>query len=322
MPGGLAAASITFLVDIDSQAVTEMTEGFILAYAGGLLDSNNNPPRFNDETIAAGAAIDPSVIARRDTTKPQINVLDITVVPDGTIENAYDITFQTTSSEIVQGAETTASYSLLRIVNEDDTPTPFAAPPVAASVTTATSGIVTIAFEDLVIPADELPYGFTLGRSGTSLRDLSNNDPVDHANPSNEVGNNQALDSDAIGVSDNVSPRITVRAIGGMVPTSTPRQFQVTFRVTANETVQRIGNPFIYRLIRIDNNDARTTADTDVLGRVSGDTDNGDDATVRFTAAQISNLANVRATKGYTLALGATGNSLRDLAGNLPSKKR
>ena len=313
-----ASVLISASIDQFSQTNSEMTEGFILGLGtGGLLDSNGNPPRLNNVTITAGA-IDPSIIARRDTTPPRINVLGITVTPDGTIENAYDITFQTTSSEIVQGAETTASYSLLRIVNEDDTPTPFAAPPVAASVTTATSGIVTIAFEN--VPITTLPHGFTLGRSGTSLRDLSNNDPVDHADTDNRVDNNQALDSDAIGVSDNEGPRITVEAVGGMVPTSTPRQYQATFRVTANETVQDIGNHFSYLLIRIDNNDARTEVDTVSMARISGDTGNGDEVTLRITADQFSNLADVRATKGFTLGLRGGGVRLQDLADNLPVK--
>ena len=318
--GGLAAASITFLVDIDSQAVTEMTEGFVLALApGGLLDSNGNPPRFNNTTIMAGAAIDPSVIARRNTIPPQINVVDITFVPDGVVENAYDITFQTTSSETVRGVLDPASYSLLRIVNAGDPATPFDTPPRATTVT-ETAGVVTVVYEDIVIPADELPHGFTLGRSGTSLRDLSNNDPVDHANPSNEVGNNQALDSDAIGGADEESPRITVRAIGGMVPTSTARQYEVTFEITANETVQGIGNLATYLLLHIDNNDARTVGFGFRPRRISGTVD-GSSATLTFNIDQLADLNAVRATKGYTIGVrGAFDGRLKDLAGNLPVK--
>ena len=179
---------------------------------------------------------------------------------------------------------------------------------------TETAGVVTIVYENVSITT--LPHGFTLGRRGTSLRDLSNNDPVDHANPDNEVGNNEPLDSEAIGGVDRMNPRITLTADTGMIPTSTDFQYEMTFTITADETVTGIGTTASYALVHIDSS-TRTVVTPVSTNRISGDMNDGDSATFTYTV-QLVSLADVRATEGYTLALAS--DALRDLIGNLPVK--
>ena len=81
------------------------------------------------------------------------------------------------------------------------------------------------------------------------------------------------VDVTAVALRETTPPKITVRAIGGMVPTSTLYQYQMTFEVTADETVQRIGGGVTYRLIHIASDDSRTVAAGIALR--TGGTNNG-----------------------------------------------
>ena len=84
----------------------------------------------------------------------------------------------------VRGLDSKESYNLLQIFQDDSVITATA----LILNTTSTAAGFRLDYSGVEIPDPETAANpttaFTLGRSGTSLRDLANNDPVD-ANPDN-----------------------------------------------------------------------------------------------------------------------------------------
>ena len=180
----------------NSLANTQQTEGFVLARAaGGLLSNFLNAPKLDngvdgtpEDDIADGAPIDPDAVSNRDTTPPTIDV-------DGSVEltgtNQYLISFDATRSEAVRGFATTGSYVLLVIENENDNPVPSTVQPNPDMVTVV-GNVATILYDQVNFSGPQ--FGFTLGRGGDNLRDLSNNDPVDNSTNTVTVLENAPLD--------------------------------------------------------------------------------------------------------------------------------
>ena len=326
--------TLTYVVTTKGATQTQRTAGFTLGRGGTnsdchLCDDSGNPPR---EKAGQRIDNDDAAVAARDTTPPQIDVTEIMVVADDTLADAYDITIKATRTEEVQGFETKDAYRLLMVASEGAKPALLNPQPtsgmIEVTVDSEDPDKVTIEYKDVEIkdveiPAVPLPYGLTLGRRGDNLRDLSNNDPVDEKDGTTKVDANAALDSDAIGVVPDTSPKITLRADNrGMVPTSTDFEYKMTFTITADERVTGIGTTATYSLVHIPNNGDRMVVPPTGVEAASSNMDNGTMATFTYTV-MLADLDAVRATEGYTLALasGAAANALRDLTGNSPVKR-
>ena len=306
----------------NSLANTQQTEGFVLARAaGGLLSNFLNAPKLDDgvddtsgDDIADGAPIDPDAVSNRDTTPPTIDV-------DGSVEltgtNQYLISFEAIRSEEVQGFETTGSYVLLVIENENDNPVLSTVQPTPDTVT-VDGNVATISYNQVTFSGAQ--FGFTLGRGGGNLRDSSNNDPVDNLDNTVTVAANAPLDSDEI-FRDITPAEITVAADGGMARTSNLGtndapiyEYRVTFNVTADKGVTNLANPASYTIFRIPDNN--TTPVQVVAGvMITDPNDSGSaDYTMRLRRGQIqavvtfADLAAVQGTRGLTLGSGVNLN--------------
>ena len=194
-------STITYVVKFDdTEAQTQRTEGFTLGSGDDLKVVDET-----DTLLSAGEILDASdeAIALRDTIPPQI-----AIAADGKairyLRNAeiYNMNFDVTvaNDEEVRGFTDPASYQLLRFIKDVTEPTILDGIASTVTVTTLAGGGIKLSY---VIDMNnvrnaETTDAFTLGRDGTSLRDLANNDPVD-ANPDNiadkidEVG--EPLDS-------------------------------------------------------------------------------------------------------------------------------
>ena len=183
----------------DTENQTQRTAGFALAANQVLRDMlSNRAMNRQGEAIDIGAEIDttPTAIARRDTLPPAITITaDGRAIRDNVSANLYSMRFLVTVNEQVRGFGDANSYTLLEIL-ETGSPQLIAS---TATVATTDSG-VTIAYDNVEISDDSNnpTIGFTLGRAGTNLRDLANNDPVD-ADPENAADKvdeaDEALDS-------------------------------------------------------------------------------------------------------------------------------
>ena len=192
----------------DTENQTQRTAGFVLVANDVLMDMlGNRAMNRQGEAIGIGEEIDTDTmaIARRDTVPPAITVTaDGGATRDNMNSNLYSMRFVVTVDEQVRGTSDANSYTLLRIPE-------MGSPEIIASTATVTatdSGVV-IAYDNIAIAenARNQTIGFTLGRAGTSLRDLANNDPVD-ANPENSMetidGDRERLDSRASAIADFV----------------------------------------------------------------------------------------------------------------------
>ena len=192
----------------DTENQTQRTAGFVLVANDILMDMlANRVINRAGEAIDIGEEIDTDTmaIARRDTVPPAITVTaDGGATRDNMNSNLYSMRFVVTVDEQVRGTSDANSYTLLRIPE-------MGSPEIIASTATVTatdSGVV-IAYDNIAIAenARNQTIGFTLGRAGTSLRDLANNDPVD-ANPENSMetidGDRERLDSRASAIADFV----------------------------------------------------------------------------------------------------------------------
>ncbi len=185
----------------NTERQTQRTAGFALAANEGLSDMLGNlAMNRQGEAIGMGAEIDTTstAIARRDTVPPAIIVTaDGGAIRDDINTNRYRMRFTVTvaGGEQVRGIDNSDSYTLLQIL-ETGSPQLIVS---TATLTPIDSG-VTIAYDNIEISENSLnpTLGFTLGRAGTGLRDLANNDPVD-ANPENSMeiidDNREQLDS-------------------------------------------------------------------------------------------------------------------------------
>ena len=340
--GGVA--NLEFEVTINNQSNTEQTGGFVLGRtADGLLDVNSNPPKSGSTDIMPRRPINVALIAGRDTTKPSITVEPGEAsTSDG---DDYTLSFTVTASEAnVRGLASRSSYRLLVAVS--DSAADIANPSLLTTriepvitgtgdtVRTITYNMVNVSAIQTDLSISDFPYGLMLGRNGSeSLRDLSNNDPLqvdaDGNRTNTEVGNNGLLQLGAVALLDRVPPQIAVIATSDATPTGTAHQYQMTFMTSATETVRNIGETSSYNLIRIATNDTRSLASGVATVAPMADGDNSTDGTlagftytVTFTGNAATALLNARATKGFTLGLvSGTGQvNLKDLANNLPVK--
>ncbi len=208
---GNDAVTLSYLVRFtDTENQTQRTAGFALAANEVLMDMlTNRAINRAGEAIGIGAEIDTTAtaVARRDTVPPAIAITpDGRAVRDDMNANLYSMRFVATvaDDEQVRGISDANSYTLLQIV-ETGSPQIIAS---TATVTATDSGVV-IAYDNVLIAENSLnpTLGFTLGRAGTSLRDLANNDPVD-ANPENSTetidDDLERLDSRASAIADFV----------------------------------------------------------------------------------------------------------------------
>ncbi len=175
----------------DTENQTQRTAGFTLARNAGLVDIFGRPATNRQgEPIAVGEEINTTsaAIAFRDTVPPSIAVNARGGKATETIKgsNIYDMQFVVTVSngEQVRGFNDVNSYTLLQILKDGAVGVVMNS---TATATTTDSGVV-ISHSRVRISRDESnpTVAFTLGREGTSLRDLANNDPVD-ANPENAM---------------------------------------------------------------------------------------------------------------------------------------
>ncbi len=345
---GVNSVVLNFNVTINNQDDTEMTNGFVLARANdpnALLDSNGNALRFGSVTpvtIGVGEAISSAgtAVARRDTTKPNLTVSPGEAeTSDG---NIYTVRFTVTpSEENVRGISTTTSYSLLVAEEENQVMTGFrTATSISPMSITENSGsqVVTYTVNIATLQAGRpvtFPYGLMLGRANDGLRDLSNNDPIQTATngsrTNTEVANGQPLQSGQVVLLDRVSPSITVTANSIAPVPANPGRYTMSFTTTATEDVRNIGNASSYRLMRVETDDtwgaASLTASQDSVtvndNEVGGlGTSATFTYTITFTGNVATRLANIRGTRGFTLALVSGPNqiNLQDVATNLPVK--
>ncbi len=177
----------------DTGNQTQRTAGFALAANDALMDMlGNRAMNREGDAIGIGEEIDTTAtaVARRDTVPPAITIDAGRAVRDDMNSNLYSMRFEVTvaDDEQVRGISDANSYTLLQIV-ETGSPQLIN----ATAMVTTDSGVV-IAYDNIEIVENSLnpTIGFTLGRAGSSLRDLANNDPVD-ANPENSM---ETIDDD------------------------------------------------------------------------------------------------------------------------------
>ncbi len=177
----------------DTGNQTQRTAGFALAANDVLMDMlGNRAMNREGDAIGIGEEIDTTAtaVARRDTVPPAITIDAGRAVRDDMNSNLYSMRFEVTvaDDEQVRGISDANSYTLLQIV-ETGSPQLIN----ATAMVTTDSGVV-IAYDNIEIVENSLnpTIGFTLGRAGSSLRDLANNDPVD-ANPENSM---ETIDDD------------------------------------------------------------------------------------------------------------------------------
>ena len=189
--------------------------------------------------------------------------------------------------------------------------------------------------------ANFVPYGFLLARDNDALRDNSNNDPVKANNAGNAavtplatVNNGDLFQDGKVAVLDQDAPVITLTDDTEAVPDDDNRfgeVYDMTFTVEASEDVTQIGDINSYTLMRVKANNSVETAvisgDTGAITVTSSeDSGNpaddavGDEATFTYTVTfrrnNATDLARIRDTKGFTLALVA--GRLQDAANNPP----
>ena len=188
----------------DTENQTQRTAGFALAADEFLVDMlANRAVNRAGEAIDIGEEIDTTstAIASRDTDPPAI-----TITADGRAvrnvdNNRYSMRFVVTVDEPVRGTTDANSYTLLQI-NKNSAPQLINA---MAMVTTTNNGVI-IAYDNVTVENRLEPIdGFTLGRAGTNLRDLANNDPVDANNRMETIDDAlEELDSNDNAIADFV----------------------------------------------------------------------------------------------------------------------
>ena len=178
-------STVSYVVKFDNtEAQTQRTEGFTLGRGNlEVVDEADMP-------IGVGSRLDasPEAVALRDTIAPQIAIAaDGKAVRDLYDTTLYSMHFDVTvaNDEEVRGLTDPDSYQLLQFIKDVTEPMILGD---IASTTTVIDGGVKLSYENVRVDMNsvEMINAFTLGRDGTSLRDLANNDPVD-ANPDNRA---------------------------------------------------------------------------------------------------------------------------------------
>ena len=309
--------TLSYVVTLETVDTTQGTLGFTLVRAGEeadcrLCDISGNAP------VAVDARLDGTAdaIARRDTTPPSIGIIG-TADATGN-EGEYTVVFNITANKPIADLGTTSAYVLLQR-DSVGTVSDFPSGSIDSSMAQANDDNTTATISYTVSSMDPmLISGFVLGRAGTSLRDASNNDPVD-ANP--EVGdtveNGDALDSRtaAIAVINTPNPRLRVVAEDAMPSVDTPGEYTLRFDVIATDaegvavSLPNIVAPESYVLIRIDTDDDETVMAAVPTGVSGNDDTSPTTATVEYTVT-FGDITVERATAGFTL--GRAPGSLMD----------
>ena len=204
------SVTLSYLVRFsDTENQTQRTAGFVVAANEVLMDMlANRAINRQGNAIGSGEEIDTTAtaVARRDIVPPAITIEASRATRADVNSSIYSMRFVATvaDDEQVRGISDANSYTLLQIL-ETGSPQLIV---TTATITTTDSGVV-IAYDNVEISQNSLnpTTGFTLGRAGSSLRDLANNDPVD-ANPENSMeiidGDRERLDSRASAIADFV----------------------------------------------------------------------------------------------------------------------
>lgn len=204
-------ASVTYRVKGLAPTDERNTAGFVLARGddvASLTDRTGNVPTSDGTAeIATGAALNPSLIADRDTTPPKMRLRASPIFKSGSNFNG---SFEVNSTETVDGIESASSYVLLRVSD------PNSSPPIEINMSNCSSTItdgacvlsatITVTDTNVAGSAATVEYrvvdamaqsgqAFTLGRA-ERLTDLSGNLPVDPSSATNIVLlANQRLDT-------------------------------------------------------------------------------------------------------------------------------
>ena len=181
-------STVSYVVKFDNtEAQTQRTKGFTLGRGGDLEVFNEM-----NMLIGAGGRLDasPEAVAFRDTISPQIAIAaDGKAVRDLYDTTLYSMHFDVTvaNDDEVRGLTDPDSYQLLQFIKDVAEPMILGDDDIESTTTvTVIDGGVKLSYENVRIDMNsvEMIDAFTLGRAGTSLRDLANNDPVD-AKPEN-----------------------------------------------------------------------------------------------------------------------------------------
>ncbi|MXX98888.1 MAG: cadherin-like beta sandwich domain-containing protein, partial [Gammaproteobacteria bacterium] len=315
--------TVEYTLTFSSLAQTRATTGFALTrVADRLLDASGNLPQIGGEDIAAGGEL---ATAARDSTPPKFNVIGQTptLVTAGDPTQGFNIVFKATpaspdTSATIRKFNEPGSYTLLQLARAGATTGTAVAGVTPAVTVDGDTHIATITYSGVMAPASL--YGFSLGRSNDdvaeecNLCDESNNAPVE---------NEQALDSDATAVvvlPDRIPPRIEVEAVTDAMPDDDNGNiYTMTFKVTADEVVTKIGDAGTYLLKRIDKDDNMSENLSVSPVDIKGDTD-GRVTTLTYTTSAFDP-AVTQDTTGFTLVFVAGSGNLEDSEGNAPQNR-
>ena len=294
------------------------TESFAvgLAVAGRLRDTSGNDPVVSvggdPVTIDPPSPLDESATAhlRVERTSPTITVRANALNKNG---NDYNGSFIVSSTESIDGIESSASYVLLRVRSgEQDVMLSDAAIGISiADLNNLRGATIHFSVNDRNTTAGD---SFTLGRQ-SRLTDFAGNSPVDPADANNPIDIGERIDSSeaaaaAVPADDTDNPIITVRAGGNATPTTdNPLVYEGSFDVFSNKSVTGLNDQASYRLLRLTTDGATTETAAEITVTPVSDLQ----VSVAF-ATTLTALANVNETIGFTLGRRAN----LDSSGNLP----
>ena len=317
-------ATVEYTVTLGDITAERATAGFTLGRAAGrLTDGSNNPVMLDGTEIGDNARIDnnEAAEAQRDTMPPTIGVIQASVTRD--TGNTYDISFVATRSEVVRNFVMPGSYTLLAIATEVAAPAAFTPQPTpTVTEDDDNADRVTVTYNDVTLMNP--PYAFTLGRSGTNLRDLSGNAPVDASDDTRVVAAGEALDSgDAAVAIVPVPPRLTVEAVGmEAVPSEANiNEYTMRFRVESTEAVADIGTTGSYVLLHIATQESMAIEDLSsfITSTTSVVNTANTQSTLSYVVTFTDTMAQTRITRGFTLGRNGA-DTLQDEDGNDPRK--
>ena len=313
------ATILTYTVD----NITNPTDlaGFTLVRNGAesLRDKSGNLP-----SAAVGARLDSdsAAIAARDTTPPQI-----TVTVDGTSPKAmpsadgtaYTMNFRVSYNEPV-GIDTTGRYQLASVDTSD--PATITNLNIESAQVTAPSSPgdpFIFNYEVFNITDPTNIKAFTLVRSAALLKDYSGNTAVRHDDVEIAVGDVIDDRDAALADRDTTPPQITVTGMPATVDENGVYTARFTVSVTNNEDVKDLNRASSYELLRVSLTEAISFPSFSISNNDFREVTPNRRYTVEFTTSEPYSRAQLRNTKGFTLARRGS-NSFIDRSGNSPVK--